>query len=268
MELPSDMAGYKSSNYVIGLGRSSHTVALFGFVLDSALYVAWCHTHILSNSRGTGKSFLIAVAWKSQESLWLLQLELHNHPWTNPEARSMVSPDWPILGHVLTPVAGNRERVQGSRRPIWTTSSNFTLGKKNTIAGRHGKRKGGGAKEKQPLHGFSKSEKFQRLLKSTALSLACLSPAPGLWRLCPRLLPGQGPWYSQQRFPLRISFWNSAGFSNPWFFFVLWPQWGGKNRIMMIILPGKLIEKTCMTIKITSLYSWIYLYHLNWYART
>lgn len=56
-------------------------------------------------------------------------------------ARGMVSPNWPTLGHVLTLVAGSRERVTELNELDLTTINGFSLRKKNSVARRNGKRK-------------------------------------------------------------------------------------------------------------------------------
>jgi len=68
-------------------------------------------------------------------------------------------------------------------------------------------------KNQRATTSLSKSQEFQGLLKATGLSLACLNPAPGLWRLYPKLLSRLGHWYSQQKVPLRISSWFSKTYS-------------------------------------------------------
>lgn len=52
-----------------------------------------------------------------------------------------MSPDWPTLGHVLTLVGSSRERVTALNELDLTTVNGFSLGKKNSVAGRNGKRK-------------------------------------------------------------------------------------------------------------------------------
>lgn len=74
--------------------------------------------------------------------------------------RGMVSPDWRILGHVLTPVAGSRDRVQGSE-PSLNPIHRLYL-RKEYCCQKKWEKKAGRAKEKHPLQGLSKNQKFQR----------------------------------------------------------------------------------------------------------
>lgn len=58
-------------------------------------------------------------------------------------ARGMVSPNWPTLGHVLTLVAGSRERVTELNELDLTTINGFSLRKKILLPEEMGKESDG-----------------------------------------------------------------------------------------------------------------------------
>lgn len=176
-------------------------------------------------------------------------------------ARGRVSPDWWILGHVLTPVAGSRDRVRGSE-PSLNHIHRLYL-RKNTVARRNGKRKGVGQRKNTHYRVFPKarnSRDFWSLLLYPWLSQPCACAVETL----PQVIAG--PLVSSPEISSENRLRESHRVFQPMILFcplasMRWEEWDSDDYT-----PRKTNWKSLSDNKITFLSSWLYLYHLNWYT--